>query len=271
MQEGISLQQVLSYLFLTVPISLAGVIFTNSSIFREGKKIKIASELNIFEGSLTRAHWHECALTIFCHETCKIKTLPLAMLKLNSPFLLLNYLIPQSFILGLTFFPALMSITHSALVCSSKCSGNLCMTLRPGVFTQQLKEHYNNTQGSSTMLCQELYKDHQLLFFEGSKWVLSITPTVRPRAQLLGILLQHFAGWDTLHLPQGLFQGLSISLVLCPYHSHGSELLKKTEYHFLLKSNPLPSWLHWENCPQKTQALNLNTLSGAVCGREFPG
>lgn len=113
MQEGISLQQVLSYLFLTVPISLAGVIFTNSSIFREGKKIKIASELNIFKGSLTRAHWHECALTIFCHETCKIKTLPLAMLKLNSPFLLLNYLIPQCFILGLTFFPALMSITHT--------------------------------------------------------------------------------------------------------------------------------------------------------------
>lgn len=54
MQEGISLQQVLSYLFVTVPIILAGIIFINSSIFREGNKIKIASELNILVGSLTQ-------------------------------------------------------------------------------------------------------------------------------------------------------------------------------------------------------------------------
>lgn len=54
MQEGISLQQVLSYLYVTVPVTLAGIIFTNSSIFREGKKIKTASELNIFMDSLTQ-------------------------------------------------------------------------------------------------------------------------------------------------------------------------------------------------------------------------
>lgn len=63
MQEGISLQQVLSYLFVTVPIILAGIIFINSSIFREGNKIKIASELNILVGPLTQ---HRTWMSVLC-------------------------------------------------------------------------------------------------------------------------------------------------------------------------------------------------------------
>lgn len=146
MQEGISLQQVLSYLFVTVPIILAGIV--NSGIFREGNKTKIASELNIFRGFTdTAQNISECALSILCHETCKIKTLPLAMLKLNSALSHIELSDSTEFYSWPYFFLCInVNNTYSALVCSSKCSRNICMTLRPGVFTQQLMEHYNNTQ-----------------------------------------------------------------------------------------------------------------------------
>lgn len=148
MQEGISLQQVLPYLSETIPIILAGIIFANSSIFREGNKIKIASELNMFsEFTDTAQNMNECALPILCHETGKIKSLPLAMLILNSAVSHVELSDSTEFYSCPHFFSRInVNNTYSALVYSSKCSRNICMTLRPGVFTQQPKEHYNNTQ-----------------------------------------------------------------------------------------------------------------------------
>lgn len=184
---------------------------------------------------------------------------------------MLNYQIPQNFILVLTFFPALMSITHTLHLSTHPNVPGTSAWPWDQVSSPNSLRSIIIILNSSTMPCQELYKDHQFLFFKGSKWVSSITPIFRPRAQLLDILLQHFAGWDNCICHRVCFRVSASAWSSVLSHSHGSELLKKTQYHFLLKWNPLPSWLHWENCPQKTQALNLNTLSSAMCSKEFPG
>lgn len=110
---------------------------------------------------------------------------------------MLNYQILQYFILVLTFFPALMSITQTLHFSAHPNVPGTSTWPWDQVSSPNSLRNIIIILSSSTMLCQELYKDHQFLFFKGSKWVLPITPTVRPRAQLLGVLLQHQAASAT--------------------------------------------------------------------------
>lgn len=210
---------------------------------------------------------NECALSILCHETCKRNTLPLAMLKLNSALSHVELSDSAVFYSCPHFFPCInVYNTNSAFFCSSKRSRNICMTLRPGVFTQQLKEHYNNTQFFYHALPRALQRPPISVF---KRQQVSFAHHTHSQTQSTAFGRSAAAPSSLCHRVCFRVSASAWSTVLS--HSHGSELLKKTQYHFLLKSNPLSSWLHWENCPQTTQALNLNTLSSAVCGREFPG
>jgi len=53
----------------------------------------------------------KCAISILCHESYKIKALPLAMLKLNSALSWVEYQIPQNFSLVLSFSPSSSSLS----------------------------------------------------------------------------------------------------------------------------------------------------------------